>query len=440
MQALTSLERSAPSIFRLSSIQRFQSRQVSNSPSLPSSSLTSINDADKQQNTGFGTFTRWFSGIGVISGLGLLYWSNTDSPSDFGFGYVKNSVIINTRKLSLPESSSSFLFGDDYRRNIFFKYEKRIRLRSPPEKVFEYFASFQTSEGKLLMKPADLMRAVVPVFPPSESHLVRDGYLSGERRPGELRCPPSEFFMLFDVNCDGLISFQEYIFFVTILSIPESSFSVAFKMFDINNNGEISKEEFKKVMALMRSHNRQGAFYRDGPRTRLKFEGSVENGGLMEYFFGKDGKSCLKHDNFVQFLRKLQDEIMILEFSHYDYKRQGTISAKDFALSMVTSADMSHLDRLLNRVDELNNKPRLRDIRITLDEFRSFAELRKTLQPLSLALFSYGKVNGLLTRMDFQRAASHFERVGSIPCMLLFIIVWLWMYFIQSIQTAYSII
>ncbi|KAF5748157.1 calcium uptake protein 1 mitochondrial [Tripterygium wilfordii] len=98
---------------------------------------------------------------------------------------------------------------------------------------------------------------------------------------------------------------------------------------------------------------------------------------------------------------------MILEFSHYDYKRQGTISAKDFALSMVTSADMSHLDRLLNRVDELNNKPRLRDIRITLDEFRSFAELRKTLQPLSLALFSYGKVNGLLTRMDFQRAASH---------------------------------
>lgn len=59
------------------------------------------------------------------------------------------------------------------------------------------------------MKPADLMRAVVPVFPPSESHLVRDGYLIGERNPGELRCPPSEFFMLFDVNNDGLISFKE---------------------------------------------------------------------------------------------------------------------------------------------------------------------------------------------------------------------------------------
>jgi len=59
------------------------------------------------------------------------------------------------------------------------------------------------------MKPADLMRAVVPVFPPSESNLVRDGSLKGERSPGHLFCPPSEFFMLFDVNGDGLISFRE---------------------------------------------------------------------------------------------------------------------------------------------------------------------------------------------------------------------------------------
>lgn len=76
-------------------------------------------------------------------------------------------------------------------------------------KVFEYFASDRSSEGEVLMKPADLMRAVVPVFPPSESHLVRDGYLEGERRPGHLGCPPSKFFMLFDVNNDGLISFKE---------------------------------------------------------------------------------------------------------------------------------------------------------------------------------------------------------------------------------------
>lgn len=75
--------------------------------------------------------------------------------------------------------------------------------------VFEYFASSTTPDGELLMRPGDLMRAVIPVFPPSESNLVRDGYLRGERNPGELRCSPSNFFMLFDVNMDGYISFKE---------------------------------------------------------------------------------------------------------------------------------------------------------------------------------------------------------------------------------------
>ena len=76
-------------------------------------------------------------------------------------------------------------------------------------KVFEYFASVKNARGETLMTPGDLMRAIVPVFPPSESGLVRDGCLRGERLPGELHCAPSEFFMLFDLNNDGLISFKE---------------------------------------------------------------------------------------------------------------------------------------------------------------------------------------------------------------------------------------
>lgn len=98
--------------------------------------------------------------------------------------------------------------------------------------------------------------------------------------------------------------------------------------------------------------------------------------------------------------------MILLEFAHYDYKKRGTISAKDFALSMVASADMNHLNKLLDRVTELHNQLHLSDIRITFEEFKNFAELRRKLQPFSLALFSYGKVNGLLTKEDFQRAAS----------------------------------
>ena len=54
-------------------------------------------------------------------------------------------------------------------------------------------------------------------------------------------------------------------------------------------------------------------------------------------------------------------QIIRLEFSHYDVKSSKTIPAKDFALSMVASADMNHISMLLDRVDDLVNKPDLKD-------------------------------------------------------------------------------
>ncbi|KAK3221880.1 hypothetical protein Dsin_008905 [Dipteronia sinensis] len=351
------------------------------------------------------------SGVAVACGsaLGFCYWfsdsstnsflSFADSPKEEWEGdgtQLQHSIP--------PVNNGKFLFGDSYRRRVFFNYEKRIRTQSPPEKVFEYFASYTTPSGDVLMTPTDFMRAIVPVFPPSESNRIREGYLKGEKGPSELQCAPSNFFMLFDTDNDGLISFSEYIFFVTLLSIPESSFSIAFKMFDLDNNGEIDKEEFKKVMDLMQTKNKQGARLRNGRRFGLKDSG--EDGGLVEYFFGKDGITCLKHEKFVQFLRDLHDEILQLEFSHYDIKSRGTISAKDFALSLVAAADIGLTNKLLDRVDEVNDEPHLKDIRITFQEFKDFAELRKKLQSLSLAIFTYGKANGVLTKKDFQRATS----------------------------------
>lgn len=97
---------------------------------------------------------------------------------------------------------------------------------------------------------------------------------------------------------------------------------------------------------------------------------------------------------------------MRLEFVHYDFKSRKTISAKDFAHSIVASADMSHLNKLLERVEEMNNNPQFNNVRISFEEFKNFAELRKKLVPLSLALFSFAKVSGFLTRDDFRRAAS----------------------------------
>ncbi|MFS7996814.1 putative calcium uptake protein/3 [Helianthus anomalus] len=410
---MSSLRRSTPSIHR--HIRSLSSASSSFIAAPITTTTTGSNSNSYNQNP---NLLRWISaavagtGIGVGVSLYCCYPSVSSTyavKSVMSFADWLTATVDDVKKSYEGQSlsSSNFFIRDALRRRIFFNYEKRLRSLSPPEKVFEYFASVQNSEGETLMTPGDLMRAIVPVFPPSESNLVREGSLRGERLPGELHCAPSQFFMLFDVNNDGLISFKEYIFFVTVLAIPESSFSVAFKMFDIDNDGEIDREEFKKVMALMRSHNRQGAFNKRGHRTGLRIGGRVENGGLVHYFFGEDGNQRLQHDKFVQFLRDLHDEMIGLEFSHYDFNSSGSIPAKDFMLSMVASGDIRHMNKLLDRVDELDKEPHLKDIRVTFEEFKNFAELRKKLQPFSLALFSYGQVNGFLTRNDFQRAASH---------------------------------
>ncbi|KAJ6435703.1 hypothetical protein OIU84_000836 [Salix udensis] len=285
--------------------------------SLSRSSFGGSNNGDHKSGEAFLKFLLRSVASGVViigSSLSFSYWypSLVDKCSFVSFAdSADDAAWVSTDDLLPHKKKKRFLFGDSYRRRVFFNYEKRIRLQSPPEKVFEYFASFKTPDGEVLMTPEDLMRAVVPVFPPSESNRVREGFLRGETVPGKLHCAPSKNFMLFDTNGDGLISFSEYIFFVTLLSIPESSFSAAFKMFDLDNNGQIDGEEFKKVMGLMRAQNRQGASHRDGRRFGLKVAEPVENGGLLEYFFGKDGKTCLQHERFVQFLRDLHDEVCV---------------------------------------------------------------------------------------------------------------------------------
>eukprot|EP00252_Welwitschia_mirabilis_P002214 TRINITY_DN12116_c0_g1_i1.p1 TRINITY_DN12116_c0_g1~~TRINITY_DN12116_c0_g1_i1.p1 ORF type:complete len:329 (+),score=63.40 TRINITY_DN12116_c0_g1_i1:369-1355(+) len=262
------------------------------------------------------------------------------------------------------------------------------------------------------MTPADLMRAIVPVFPPSDSTVVRGGSLEGEPSPGGLYCSPSKFFLLFDTNEDGYISFSEYIFLVTLLSIPVPDVAAAIRMFDLDNDGKIDRSEFKKVMKLMQGWNRQGAAQRGGLRPGFKTRQSADDGGLIEYLFGKDDNGYMYLDEFENFVKELHEEIIRLEFMHYDHQSQGSISARDFALSMIAAAEIGRLNSYLDRVDELGKDPIFNDIHISFEEFRSFVQLRKKLHPLSLAISSSGEAYGSLSKTNFQQAA---DRVCGVP-------------------------
>lgn len=46
-------------------------------------------------------------------------------------------------------------------------------------------------------------------------------------------------------------------------------------------------------------------------QTGQKDNASAENGSMMEYLFGKDGKGRLRHDKFVQFISDLHNEVCL---------------------------------------------------------------------------------------------------------------------------------
>jgi Ca2+-binding EF-hand superfamily protein len=51
-----------------------------------------------------------------------------------------------------------------------------------------------------------------------------------------------------DTNSDGLISFEEYIFFTSLLTCDIYKMQLTFKLFDKNGDGVLNKEELNQAL------------------------------------------------------------------------------------------------------------------------------------------------------------------------------------------------
>ena len=97
------------------------------------------------------------------------------------------------------------------------------------------------------MSPEDFLRSITPGLQQPE-HLGLDQYttvgleeLSGLM--SSLGVPESSIFH--KLGAGGLISFSDYIFLLTVLSTSRRHFEIAFKMFDLNGDGDVDAKEFE---------------------------------------------------------------------------------------------------------------------------------------------------------------------------------------------------
>ncbi len=205
----------------------------------------------------------------------------------------------------------------------------------------------------------------------------------------------------------GLISFSDYIFLLTVLSTSRRHFQIAFKMFDLNGDGNVDAREFEVVTNLMRSQSSTGARHRDHGNTGSTFKGL--NSGLINYFFGERRAGMLTVDKFLDFQRMLQNEILALEFKRKSGEGNDRISEKDFADLLIAYAGFNSKKkaRMLKRVKTTFGKG-LGDESapgISLQDYLHFYQVLNSINDMDTALTFYNMAGAPIDR-EIMRHAS----------------------------------
>jgi len=283
----------------------------------------------------------------------------------FGLAKLRN----NENAAGESESSSA----SSWKNSVMTNYENRIRSFSSPEKVFSVFASV-SKNGHNYMTVEDFIRALIPY-----EHSALLEKQKPKRRKHDYKSLPAAF-KIADQNQDGLISFEEYLFFVTLLSIPEQSFKVAFRMLDVNDDGNVDQNEFMKMISFLRAASPHAQ------QTRSTGTG-VAQGWLTHYFGANTG---LTLDKFSGFLQQLKSDVLKLEFNLYDPQELGYISQRDFGMLLVSYARSKNLPAYLQRASSLETTP----LKLfTFEQFQNFNKLLEHIDEVETAMQLY-QLNG----------------------------------------------
>ncbi|MEE6488319.1 hypothetical protein FKM82_015195 [Ascaphus truei] len=296
------------------------------------------------------------------------------------------------------------------------EYENRIRAYSTPDKIFRYFATLkvihETGESEVFMTPQDFVRSITPNEKQPEN-LGLDQFVvkrydgKTEKISQEREKFADEDSIFYTLGECGLISFSDYIFLTTVLSTPQRNFEIAFKMFDLNGDGEVDMEEFEQVQSIIRSQTSMGMRHRDRSTTGNTLKTGFSS-ALTTYFFGADLKGKLTIKNFLEFQRKLQHDVLKLEFERHD-PVDGRITERQFG-SMLLAYSGVQSKKLTNMLKQL--KKHFKDgVGLTFEEVENFFTFLKNINDVDTALSFYHMAGASLDKVTMQQVARTVAKV-----------------------------
>ncbi|XP_065085054.1 calcium uptake protein 1 homolog, mitochondrial isoform X2 [Ochlerotatus camptorhynchus] len=277
-----------------------------------------------------------------------------------------------------------------FRDRKIIEYENRIRQYSTPDKVFRYFATIQAPQGEtveVFMTPIDFLTSMTPGMKQPDG-LGLDQYKRYDARSVSTRLDLhlDKDSIFYKLGAYGLISFSDYIFLLTVLSTSRRHFEIAFRMFDLNGDGDVDSEEFEKVANLIRQQTSIGNRHRDHANTGNTFKGV--NSALTTYFFGQKNDEKLTIEKFLDFQQQLQREILTLEFMRKNPDENGNISEADFTELMLAYAGYTQKKKV-KKIKRVKKRFRDHGEGVSKEDYLNFFHFLNNINDVDTALTFY---------------------------------------------------
>ncbi|KAF8167349.1 mitochondrial carrier domain-containing protein [Crassisporium funariophilum] len=176
-----------------------------------------------------------------------------------------------------------------------------------------------------------------------DKFLDSDSFVNAIAPKGDLtkigRAQFSILFRIADTSRRGLVSWDDFTVFETLLKRPDADYWMAFQYFDVDHSGFIDYDEFKTVF----SSNL-------GPDA-IPFD--FECDWIKLYLGKKNGTHVLGYNEFTQLMKGLQGERLRQAFKYLDTDQDGFIRPEEFKRIILEIAGHKLSEAVIDRLPTL---------------------------------------------------------------------------------------
>ena len=184
--------------------------------------------------------------------------------------------------------------------------------------------------------------------------------------------------------------------FENLLAKPDAEYEIAFRLFDINGDGVVSFEEFQRLYEINKG------------QSTIPFDWT--SGWASLYIGGKSHRHDMTYPQFAQMLRGLQGEKIRQAFHHFDKNKDGYINPEDFQRIILETARHKLSDHLLQNLQTLCNIGA--GSKISYANVRAFQNVMREMDLVELVVknATSHSDDGKITRTDFLNEAARITR------------------------------